>query len=380
MLFASVHSFWIVAVILKISWIKLLDPTPNSSGHIEEEKNQATSLHLVLSVYAFQQHMFLCANILLEKHQWGRICPVNCKDQCCSPSQPGSQHCAWGILMYTDVFLIWWPSFLAGTSSEVSQGKWPESGMKSKNCMHYLCPRSVVNSKQGSWKKGIASYQNVFLRLSIFCRSKLKNYCQQALRSNINCSRTVQLLNQFYWDTLGIRSPLKWDPQKNCPLQQHSLTRFVCRYYGARTTWASGNGPDQDEHGFESSTSTSEGNPSKLVMAGLWAGSRAPHLSHPHTVCFYTGTRRAKAASTMQRCRYGTLVLTLYRALSMGGGSDSTSTQRGLPLNLTCKDADWHILRAVDHGNTNQTSAPFQWLLKFSALWEICAWASGENC
>lgn len=51
MLFASVHSFWVVAVILKISQIKLLDPDLNSSGHIGEEK---TPLHLVLSVYAFQ--------------------------------------------------------------------------------------------------------------------------------------------------------------------------------------------------------------------------------------------------------------------------------------------------------------------------------------
>lgn len=159
-------------MILKVLQIKLLDPTPKSSGHIRGEKNQVTPLHLVLSVYAFQQHMFHCADTLLEKHQWGRNCPVQCKDQCCSPSQPGSQHCAWGILMYTDMFLNWWPSFLAGAPSEVGQGKWPESGMKSKNCMHYLCPRSVVNSKQGSWKKRIASYQNVFLRLSISCKSK----------------------------------------------------------------------------------------------------------------------------------------------------------------------------------------------------------------
>lgn len=69
MLFAPVHSFWVVAVILKISQIKLLDPTSNSSEHIGGEKNQVTSLHLVLSVYAFQQHMFHCANTLLEKHQ-----------------------------------------------------------------------------------------------------------------------------------------------------------------------------------------------------------------------------------------------------------------------------------------------------------------------
>lgn len=39
-------------------------------------------------------------------------------------------------------------------------------------------------------------------------------YCQQALRSSIDCSQTVQLLNQFYWDTLGIRSPPKWHTQK----------------------------------------------------------------------------------------------------------------------------------------------------------------------
>lgn len=146
MLFASVHSFWAVAVVFKISQMKLLDPTPSSSGHNGGEKNQATPLHLVLAAYAFQQLMFLCANTLLEMHQWGRNCPVNCKDQFCSPCQPGSQHCAWETLRYTDTFLIWWPSFLAGTSSEVSQGKPPESRMKSKYCLCYLCPRSVVNS------------------------------------------------------------------------------------------------------------------------------------------------------------------------------------------------------------------------------------------
>jgi len=66
--------------------------------------------------------------------------------------------------------------------------------------MHYLCPRSVLNSKQGKWKKWIASHWNVFLRLSISCRSKWKKnqagiYCQQALRSSTDCSQTVQLLN-----------------------------------------------------------------------------------------------------------------------------------------------------------------------------------------
>lgn len=172
MLFASVHRFWFAGVVLKASQIKLLDPTPNTSGHTGGEKNQATPLHLVFGVYVFQQHMLHCANTLLEKHQWGRNCPVNCKDQCCSHSQPGSQHCAWGILMYTDMFLICWPSFLAGTSSEVGQGKWPESGTKSKNCMHYLCPRSVVNSKQASWKKGIALYWKVFFRISLPCTNK----------------------------------------------------------------------------------------------------------------------------------------------------------------------------------------------------------------
>lgn len=161
-------------MILKISQIKLLDPTPNSSGRIAEEKNQATSLHLELSVYAFQQHTFHCANTFLEKIPWGRKCPVNCMDQCCSLSQPGSQHSAWGILMYTDAVLILWPSFLVGTSSEVGPCKWPESGMTSKNCMHYLClcPRSVVNSNKGSWRKVIVSYRNAFLRLNIFCRRK----------------------------------------------------------------------------------------------------------------------------------------------------------------------------------------------------------------
>lgn len=131
--------------------------------------------------------------------------------------QPGSQRCAWGIFMYTDVVLIWWPSFLAGTSSEVGPCKWPESGMKSKNSMHYLCPRAVVNSNKSCWRKGIVSYRNVFLRLNIFCRSKWRKsiqYCQQVLKSSINCTKTAQLLSQFNWDTLGIKSPPKLHPHQ----------------------------------------------------------------------------------------------------------------------------------------------------------------------
>lgn len=195
----------------------------------------------------------------------------------------------------------------------------------------------------------------------------------------------MQLLNQFYWDTLGIRSAPKWhNNKKSVPCSNVPLLS-LCFYRNADTL-----GPGQCELvetfltrmnvGLKAAQAHQRG----TVPSQWWQGcGQAATLlsSHTHTLwCLYTGTHRAKAASAERRCRHGPLALTLSWALPMGSGSGSISTQRALPLNLPGKDAEWHIVLAVDHGNTNQISAPSQWLLNLPAPWEIRALASGENC
>lgn len=195
--------------------------------------------------------------------------------------------------MYTDLFLIWWPSFLSGTSSEVSQGKWPESGVKSKKCMHYLCPRSVVNSKRGSWKKGLASYQNAVLKLSLSCRRKFKKKVISVFIVNrlLGAALTADKLCNCWTnsaDTLGIKSLPKWYFLKSVPCSNIPLLG-LCFH---RSAGALGPGPCEPVEkvltrtsvGLQAAQAHQRGTLPRRWWQGCGQAAALPG-SHTHTLC-----------------------------------------------------------------------------------------------